>query len=1334
MGISHAQESSTKEIVSGNAMVIAQAPEDELPAPSDLVIWKESRYPRFEKGSVVDAGEWLGDGQPAGVHGALLTNDEGNFVFEDGTPARFWGTTLAYGASFPKNDHQIEAMADAIAAKGYNVVRFHHNDHIWGSVSFLKNGEVFDLDPSRIDIVDKLIKAFIDRGIYIYIDLVDQRGWTEEVGIPDWEKFAKLENFGWKGVFPMPVMVDAWKRATDKLINHVNPYTGKSYAEDPAVICIEIINENGPFWDWTFLTPPSVKTWFDTAWNAWLLERYGNRETLAAAWTDEEGVCGLFDDEDPAEGNVYRPQLQVLDNWNRSYRSKARGAARYNDFIAFYRDIATEFYQEASAHLRESGYKGQIVGSHELRGPQNQLAEIEGAGTISAHLYGGDKIAFMTRPGTSGVSIDGVDVSSKNWFANILRINVDGTPSWNNEWTAGGLSYRADSHLAIAAMLAFQGINGSVHFTWSQIWGGEQMPDRDITYDWIGWRKKFHKSFTTLHDSPTMAIHRIAAALMRRSDLPPARYTVQVAHSAEDAAEQNLHAVGLEGGSGTIGGAANFLPMLHQTETYFFEEAYDGDADVVFSTGRTASGDYSQAKHAVILGDNPWNDRYHKTRDLAAPARKLHPKLVTTNLSAPTDFTIELGYDEPLTVTFSKLEAAIEVDSLPDGSTPIGLSKDGKYTLGWLDDRFLVFPAAGQFDRLGQDPRWLYRFYLQAAEHWGMDLGENSMESATYFSDNGALRTDWGTGTQFINSPRTQAIAGYPGFRQKNQTDNLEVELVRPYGVVALTSADGEPIENSKRMLLVAAGRVQNTDTEYVTGEDGKVRMKKLGKAPIRVEGLHGRVTLSNLKRNDLVVHALDVEGRRLGEVHVDRKDNGLEFNLNPSLQTIWFEIASPEISAPLLAKDEPWPTETVPTPAKPDIAPLTVSEYTALLIQDGETATVVEDSEDNFRIPLTIAADFKPYQAYGNLKASSAKYSDESAVKLDLGEHTQDWHAGAWFDAAPTPGLKPDDGEGLSFFFAGDGTMPRDCNIVVKWTDDQGNKQQAKSRNLSELFEDTAWKEIILGQNDFPNKEVDFTRIDRIDFSVVSNLMASKHLGYIGGFRLVTKTNSADAMLLQYLAERMPAVQQPTSAKIRLPIVADTKITADGMPDEAAWAQSVSISIDEGNVPGWQSIGSALVTGNRKGDEKADVWMLATPTGLALYVAVDKAGAPIVNDGTEWFEGDCIEVFIDKANSKGKPSSQLFFAYKRPGINRATTKTRAAGVGRMRTPEGYALEIFIPWNAIQVSPVPGTVFALDFQINFGDPSGRYLQYSYATGTNEAWFSSERYLEITLAE
>lgn len=1319
--------------------VVTSIPPEALPAPADLIVWPEARNPRVASGSAADAGSWLWDGLPAGAHGPLLDTPDGDLVFEDGTPARFWGTTLTYGATFPESDAELKALVDGIAKAGYNLVRFHHNDHVWGSVSFLKNGSAFEHDPERMVLLDKVMKAFIDRGIYIYLDVVDSRGWTEEVGIEDWEQLAKVGDHGWKGTFPMPVMVKAWKRAADGLLTHVNHLTGKSLAEDPAVVCVEILNENGPFWDWGFKTTPSVQKWFDDAWNAWLLERYGDRDALSEAWTDATGTRGLFDDEDPAKGNVYRPQLQKLQEWDRSNRSKARGACRYNDFIAFYRELTTEFYQEAVGHIRGHGFKGRIIGSHELRGPQNQLAEIEGTGSISAHLYAGQRLAFGARPGVDGISLDGVDVRTKNWVVNIPRINVEGVPGWNNEWTATSLSYRADTHLAIASLMAMQGVDGSVHFGWSGRWGGEKMPNKDITVDWIPWRKKFHSSFSSLHDSPSMAIHRVCAAIMRRGDIPAPKYTVHIAHSAEDAAEQNLHAPGLEGGSGTIGGAAHFLPLLHRTKTYFFDKTYDGEADVVFSTGRSASGDYSRARHAVVLGDNPWGDRQHKKRDLTAPARLLHPDLVTRNLEEPVTFRVAFGHREPVEVVFNRLEGAIEIDSLPAGAEAIGVSEDERYTLGWCDDRFLVFPAAGQYDRLGLDPRWLYRFYLTAAERWGLELAPNSIESSVFVSDNGALRTDWGSGSQLLDTPLTQAVFGFAGFRSENRCANLSVTLDRPYGVVALTSADGKPISRSRRMLLVATARIQNTGTTHTVDADGTVRFTKTGQAPKLVEGLHGRIELTSLEAPDrLVVYALDTAGKRLGKVDTRLEDGVLSFELNPRWQTIWFEVADGEIDAPAV-QDAEWPGETVALSASPDVDRITVAEMNRLLARKADSeaeaeVTSVEVGADGGRLVLSNPEEFKPYQVYGNIKASVVKESGVPAYDLSLGRHTGDWHAGLWTPVKVPSGLKAADCRGIAFYFKGDGTRPRDFQVTLTWRDAEGETRKTKSRNLSGVFEEDSWEELLLEAKDFPGESVDFSRIQRLDFGVVSNLIENRHTARLGSVHLLLMPGADLTPDTVDVENALPAIRPLAAPELELPLLADAVIDADGDPGDRAWSQAVGIAMDEDAVPDWQHVGSFIADGNRRDGENARFWLLATRKGLAGYAAVDKAGGPIVNRFDDWWRGDCVELFIDAGLTGGKPDKQLFLAYRRPGLDRPMANDPGVQIGRALIPQGYALEFLIPWTVLGVEPVPGTVFGIDFQVDFGGPEGRRLQMVLGTGTNEAWFKSDQYLKIKLID
>ncbi|MBD3267615.1 hypothetical protein GF373_13180, partial [bacterium] len=70
---------------------------------------------------------------PAGKHGFLDIRNK-RFVFEDGTPARFWGTTMAGAACFPPQD-KAPLLAERLSRMGFNLVRFEHMDATWANPS-----------------------------------------------------------------------------------------------------------------------------------------------------------------------------------------------------------------------------------------------------------------------------------------------------------------------------------------------------------------------------------------------------------------------------------------------------------------------------------------------------------------------------------------------------------------------------------------------------------------------------------------------------------------------------------------------------------------------------------------------------------------------------------------------------------------------------------------------------------------------------------------------------------------------------------------------------------------------------------------------------------------------------------------------------------------------------------------------------------------------------------------------------------------------------------------------------------------------------------------------
>jgi hypothetical protein len=1329
---------------SAEGLIPKSLPAESLPDAADLIPWPLQPYPEMAAGSVADASSWLHDA-PAGKHGSIHALPDGQLAFKDGTPARFWGTTTAFGLTFPDKNEEIPKLAAAIAGAGYNLVRFHHNDIERAGLGYLRVDPPSNhaLNPEAMDKLDRLAAELYKRGVYVYLDFVDFRSFLPEDNIEDWEELNKLGNKGWKGVFPHPAIVAAWKRAVTEFLNHVNPYTGRAWGREPGVVTVEIINENGLFWDWNFKITDRIRAWHGEQWNQWIVAKYGTRENLDRQWTDLAGNHGLFADEDPAKGNVFAPLLGSFLEWDRPYRSKTRGTARVNDWYAFLADQATGFYREAVAHIREQGFTGIIVGSHELQGPTNQYAEVQGTGTIAAHLYAhGGATAWKARPGVKGITLDGVDVSTNNWFSNVPRIKVRGAPGINGEWTGGSLTRRADANVAVAAMTAFQNVTQSLHFSYGHRWIGETQRNYDISYLWQEYRKEIAFTYSSMHDVPWVAVNRVCAALFNRSDFKKSKARVDIAFSTADRLEQNLHALGLSGGSGTIGGGALFLPLLHEVECVFFDQAYEGDADVVFMTGRSASGDYTKARHAVLVGDNPFTDPYHKNRDLGLPARKVHPGVKIVNLTTPVTFTVSRPWETEKKLTLPSLEGAVELASIPAGAEPIGVSDDGKYSFGWLDDRFLVLPNGRVFESAIGDVQWLFRLYLNACKHWGIDTAGNTPGGTFYQSDTGELTIDWAHGTTVINTARTQGFSGFMGWRPENKAKNLQASIDVPYGNVLATATDGKDLGDSRRILLVATGRMQNTGQKLGADPKGFLNYTDTGRAPALVEGLRGEVSLRSSLASRLRVHALDSQGRRLGLVPATIKDDTLSFTLSPKWATIWFEISTADIPGPSANAASGWPLaekpRIQPVPA-PDLLPLTTFFELANRSQTKETPSAAAGTSAVRHTIKSFVAD-KNHRTYGNILAEITPDSEHGSVlKARFGKVNQEWAGGFWFMTAPA-GIDAKDCTGLTFTFKGDGTQPREAYLTVR--DEQGASY--RSKNLNSLFENDGWQEVRLTAADFSlSPEIakknpalaetlpsapDLTRTTRIDFVCIGPLMDRASTGLFAAFHLLSPPEAVVEFPL-------PKPATAASDSLTIPYIADAVITTDGKPDEDVWAKALSFAMDEDAVPAWHSFGSHVVSGKHLHGEGAGFWLLATDKGLALIGNIRTGRPDIVAERPEYYQNDCLEVFVDAANAGGKPDKQIFLAYRQANRDVASANDPAIRIGRAATPEGYVLEALIPWNALGFPARPAGTFGMELQLDFAEPGrGRTLQMVYATGTNEAWIKSDRFLKFTLQQ
>ena len=95
---------------------------------------------------------------------------------------------------------------------------------------------------AQLDRLDYLFAAFKKQGIYVVTDLYASRRFRSGDNLP-------YRNA--KGAFQSdPRARENWKAFVRAWLTHRNPYTGLTWAEDPALVMVNLINEDDPLWDW----------------------------------------------------------------------------------------------------------------------------------------------------------------------------------------------------------------------------------------------------------------------------------------------------------------------------------------------------------------------------------------------------------------------------------------------------------------------------------------------------------------------------------------------------------------------------------------------------------------------------------------------------------------------------------------------------------------------------------------------------------------------------------------------------------------------------------------------------------------------------------------------------------------------------------------------------------------------------------------------------------------------------------------------------------------------------------------------------------------------------
>jgi len=317
--------------------------------------------------SVIGMQDWLD--KPAGKHGTLhIKNDA--FVFDDGSPVKFWGT-LGSGPAIPdKTESDVRSVH--FSKYGINLNRL-----------FSLKGVKPEKKASCTQITDALWQDFDyyhaalkSQGVYQHFAPV----WGLSVLPGDKSRVLAYDELAGKTGGSMGGLVnfatDLQDLAIELFVNilqHKNPHTGLTYAEDPALAIFEIQNEDDIFCaNGAVLACPTYKKNLCEQFSDWLRAKYGSSENLAMAWGPRAlNAFPAFQKDESLEARNIFPVMHFwwytpggLEDQERKLGVKVR----LLDSAQFLQETQNKYYSRVEKALRATGYKGVIIGSNWIAG------------------------------------------------------------------------------------------------------------------------------------------------------------------------------------------------------------------------------------------------------------------------------------------------------------------------------------------------------------------------------------------------------------------------------------------------------------------------------------------------------------------------------------------------------------------------------------------------------------------------------------------------------------------------------------------------------------------------------------------------------------------------------------------------------------------------------------------------------------------------------------------------------------------------------------------------------------------------------------------------------
>ena len=400
--------------------------------------WKAPDMSRVQvqEGSALDLSSLVE--KPAGQHGRVTIGRHGDLVFSAAPdrPIRMLGFNGCPSSIWNEPDDEVfrskvTLFSRAARRQGYSLFRVH------GSLDrSLCEGATEDMSiqPDKLDRWDFLLSELKREGIYCHLVIFS-------FGLYERSSVYRI-TFDERDMHKLHLYLGGeWERehfcyGAETVLNHINPYTGLAWKDDPAIAFVEFYNEQELGLDRmgaTLVAFPDTKAFLERKWRKWLCARHSGKVPQAL----EAELKGVALEAAPL------PPL---------YDRKSELA---NEFALFRMHISTECAKWCKGVVRGTGYDGLITQYNASKKLAESAARWQVCEVVDMHSYYRHPIGGWGGVGTKVEQSSSLADAAGYWrYANSTRLS--GRPFivsefnhcfWNPYQHEGGLVFGAYSAL-----------------------------------------------------------------------------------------------------------------------------------------------------------------------------------------------------------------------------------------------------------------------------------------------------------------------------------------------------------------------------------------------------------------------------------------------------------------------------------------------------------------------------------------------------------------------------------------------------------------------------------------------------------------------------------------------------------------------------------------------------------------------------------------------------------------------------------------------------------------------------------------------------------------------